>query len=178
MMARTRIPGVGIWLAIFSLLLPGSAQALCDYFSFHLDSRQVVPPVDSLGWGYSELQICQDDSLRGHITTYLEETITAVQIHGPANPGENGNLLYDLPVDQLVSVFVVGPVTAEQREWFRSHRMYADVHTTGHPEGAIRGQIITEGDAIAPTPWSSVKGLYQSWLPNRPLQPPAPRRGS
>jgi hypothetical protein len=161
MMARTRIPGVGIWLAIFSLLLPGSAQALCDYFSFHLDSRQVVPPVDSLGWGHSELQLCQDDSLRGYIAIYVQETVTAVQIHGPANPGENATLLYDLPVNQFVSQFSLGLVTSEQREWFETHRMYADVHTTEHPDGAIRGQIITEGDAIAPRPWSGVKRLYQ-----------------
>ena len=88
----------GIGLVILSFLLPGPARALCDYFYFLLDPGQVVPPVVAQGSGSSELQLCDDDNVRGYIAVNVQETVTAIHMHGPASSGETGDLLYDLPV--------------------------------------------------------------------------------
>lgn len=91
----------------------------------------------------------------------MPAAVTAVHIHGPAERGENGDLLYELPlpVRQTVSV-LLGPLPDQHIGWLGADAMYVDVHTAAHPDGAIRGQIHAE-IAVAETPWGVVKRLYR-----------------
>ena len=164
-MGRFRCSGSLITAAMLStaiVLQPTSVRALCEYFDFRLDSDQVVPFANSQGSGWSELQLCDDDSIHGYIVINVEQAVTAVHIHGPAEPGQNGALLYELPLPTQQGLAVrLGPVTEEQRAWFVGYRTYVDVHTVTHPDGAIRGQILDQGTGVVRTPWHAVKRLFR-----------------
>jgi len=164
-MVRHQLHGkfpVAAILSAMGLMQPTPVRALCEYFDFRLTPDQVVPFAEAQGSGWSELQLCDDDSLRGYIVINVEETVTAVHIHGPADAGQNGALLYELPLPTEHGLAVLlGPVPEEQREWFVVYETYIDVHTVDHPEGAVRGQILDRGTAIARTPWHAVKQLYR-----------------
>ena len=156
------------WLAGFSFtglllsLQPVSAQ-FCDYFNYTLDPNQVVPVAQVQGWGWSELTLCPDDSLRGYIGLSLVETVTAVHIHGPAAPGENAEILYELPLFFLYEDYLpvlLGGVPDDRRQWLSQEKCYVDVHTSAHPDGAIRGRIRHE-IAVTRETWTVVKQLYR-----------------
>jgi hypothetical protein len=146
------------------LAVPGvrPAFAFCDYFNFELAGSEVVPPSGSEGWGASELHLCEDDSLRGYLFLLTESPVTAVHIHGPAQPGSNGPILFQVPLpDSGEHVpILLGSLTIEQKAWLGSERCYIDVHTVRFPDGEIRGQI-THEIAVGQRPWSAVKRLFR-----------------
>ena len=155
-----RVLAVGCAVASLSCLVP-PVWALCDYFNYTLDAQQVVPAAQGVtGSGWSELHLCDDDSLRGYVGLSITETVTAVHIHGPSQPTENGNLLYELPLPDHGYVAVrLGGVLA-YRNWLVLDQCYVDVHTTAHPDGAIRG--VMHGEiAVSPSAWGAVKQLYR-----------------
>jgi hypothetical protein len=99
--------------------------------------------------------------ISGLVYLDVAETVTGVHIHGPANAGELGPLLYSLPlpVNGLSSVSV-GPVSTTVKDWFDLALLYVDVHSDAHPDGIIRGQVHGE-IAVEASPWSAVKRLYR-----------------
>jgi hypothetical protein len=150
-------------LALAGVLIASTADALesCDYFFCGLTPEAVVPPASgTLGHGWSELQLCSTDSLNGWMSLNLDEAVNGVHLHGPALRGEVGPLLFDIPLPELGSVQVHLGGVGQYRELFIRELCYFDVHTSTHPEGALRGQIWTEG-AVAPAAWTSVKQLYR-----------------
>jgi hypothetical protein len=157
-----RRPWVAGVLGVMLLAMSGRpAAALCNYVYYRLSGGRVVPPSPSAGYGWSELQLCADDSLRGYVEFYTTGTPTSVHIHGPADSLSNGPELFDLPFAAHGALVLLGPLSAVQRAWVEAERCYVDVHTTLHPDGEIRGQIRAEGDlAVERSPWARVKRLY------------------
>jgi hypothetical protein len=142
-------------------LLPSPGAAFCSYFSFELHPEQVVPQSDGLGFGASELSLCEDLILSGYVYVDVSETVTGVHIHGPADAGEWGEILYSLPLPVSgMSPVSVGPVSAAEKDWFELGMMYVDVHSDVHPDGVIRGQVYGE-IAVEKSPWSAVKRLFR-----------------
>ena len=154
---------LGISITMLALSFPPVSAQSCDYFNYTMDPNQVVPATQVQGHGWSELHLCDDDSLRGYIGLNIVGTVTAVHIHGPADPGENGEILYELPLPDPVYQslpVLLGPVPDGQQEWFVFEKCYVDVHTFSHPEGAIRGQIHHEV-AVTRETWTTVKCRYR-----------------
>lgn len=82
----------------------------------------------------------------GNLTT----TKTGIHIHGPADPGQSGQILFD--VDDAVPQmdgslrWVFAPdsngtyTVADIANWIKTGKTYINVHTANYPNGEIRGQ--------------------------------------
>jgi len=148
-------------IALCGSLTPMAASGDCMYFLYALDSHSTVPSSDASGRSYSAAFLCGDFHLTGSVTVETTETVTGVHIHGPANADENGPLLYTLPPLIAGRVgFDVGPISEAVLHEIDLRRVYTDVHTVEHPQGAFRG-IISGEVAVAPGAWGGVKTLYR-----------------
>jgi uncharacterized repeat protein (TIGR01451 family) len=120
-------------------------DALGQYeFSAELSGAQEVPPVpsDASGVGSFTYDV-ETRELTWNVLLSDIENVTAAHIHVGA-VGENGPVT--IPFDHTQNPIVGSAVlTEEQQGWLMNHRLYVNVHTTAHPPGEIRGQIMTEG---------------------------------
>lgn len=91
----------------------------------------------------------------------LSSPITGMHIHGPADPGQNGPILFDVdsaspqPNGSLIWVFTpVGSTTvADIVAAIQAGRIYFNIHTSNYPNGEISGFFnISRGAQIAPVP--------------------------
>lgn len=102
----------------------------------------------SSGSGISSLRLATDE--RSAIIRYsfsnLTTPVVAAHIHGPANPGENGPILFDFDTapQQSDGSFVwtfaqIGNTTVAQIvEAIKNGRTYINIHTSRYPSGEIR----------------------------------------
>lgn len=78
----------------------------------------------------------------------LSSEVTVAHIHGPAAPGINGPVVYNLtPPDNPISMTIPlvdpgGYPVAQQIDDLLNELWYVNIHTVNHPVGEIRGQII------------------------------------
>jgi hypothetical protein len=146
------------------LTLPLTAWAAAPKtFTAHLTGRQEVPPVPTKATGQITFTLSQDGkSLHYELSVANLADITMAHIHlGP--PGKNGPVavwLYpshpypELKIGKFSGVLAGGTITAKNlagplrgkslpalMKDMESGRAYVNVHTSAHPEGAIRGEI-------------------------------------
>lgn len=140
-------------LAVLGLLpLEAAAQT---YFTGFLTGDQEVPPVISTGSGFGRvtLNAAETQIVVSLYYTTVNGTVTAGHIHGPAAPGANGPVMFNLaPATGVNTGQVVGstfPVTASQVSELKSGRLYFNIHSNTNPGGEIRGQIRPD------TPWTA-----------------------
>jgi hypothetical protein len=144
-------------LAFAAVALLGSAASAQQQFTVNLNTIQEVPPTNTTGRGrcmvtlnLAQTQItevsCQFDG--------LSSGVISGHIHGPAAPGTNAGVLFDLtpPTGVTSGTFTRGPftLTADQLTLLRTKRLYVNIHTTNFQGGEIRGQI-----KIQTTPYDS-----------------------
>jgi hypothetical protein len=117
-----------------------------------LNAPQEVPPIlESNGQGLAFFtydpftrELCYSISYSD-----LEADEVASHIHGPAEPGENADVIF--PISPEISplgspkVGCVGRLTSAQGRDLRNGRLYFNVHSTEFPTGEIRGQIVGAG---------------------------------
>jgi hypothetical protein len=126
-------------------------------FKVPLSGGQEVPPVFPAGAATADLTY---DPVTRVVTwtlsyTALSSPITVAQFHGPAQPSKNAP-----PAVAMVKQggAIENPITgqttltADQARQFADGEWYINIDTQNHPEGEIRGQIITplasnDGDA-------------------------------
>lgn len=149
------------WCLILSLVSISPAYGLCSYWLFDIQPSQVVPPANSAGSGIGSLFVCDHDHMTGYIRVVLDEHVTAVHLHGPAVPAEIGPVLYDLgvPTNGVTEIDIVVPSDLEAL--FATMQAYVDVHTSEHPDGAIRGVVHPEGLPVSSSTWGGIKLLYR-----------------
>lgn len=121
--------------------------------------------VISTASGTATLQLAADETravLRLNYTN-LSSGLTGEHIHGPADPGQSGSIIFDIdtaPPQQdgsFLWVFTqVGTYSpADIVSFIKAGRTYVNVHTANYPNGEIRGQLArTSGTSafVAPTP--------------------------
>jgi hypothetical protein len=136
------------------------------YFTAQLSGAQEVPPVTTTGTGFGRvtLNAAQTDiTVSIHYTT-ANGTVTMGHIHGPADVGANGPVIFNLsPATGVNAGSVVGStfaITPAQVTELRNGRFYFNVHSTANPGGEIRGQI------VADTPWIATLDSGQEVPPN------------
>jgi hypothetical protein len=71
----------------------------------------------------------------------LGSAVTGAHIHGPAGIGANGEIIGTFAVPESP---ISGQIrlTDTQASELAAGELYVDVHTDGHPQGEIRGQIV------------------------------------
>jgi hypothetical protein len=132
-------------------------------FTAHLTGSQEVPPVQTKATGQVTFTLSQDGkSLHYELSVANLADITMAHIHiGP--PGKNGPVavwLYpshpypELKIGKFSGVLAQGKITAKDLKGplsgkslpalvkdMETGRVYVNVHTSAHSEGAIRGEI-------------------------------------
>jgi len=101
--------------------------------------------------GYATLRLAGDEKSALFKFTYSNLTTpeTSAHIHGPADPGQNGNILFDLDTSpkQADGSYVwefatVGATTVPQIvAALKSGRLYLNIHSSRYPAGEIRGHF-------------------------------------
>lgn len=106
-----------------------------------LSGAQEVPPVDTKASARNAIVVAADGTVSGYIET-AGIMGTAAHIHTGA-AGTNGGVLVTLlkTADNRWSVPAGTKLTPAQLESFRAGNLYANVHTTEHPNGEIRVQL-------------------------------------
>ena len=129
----------------------GVVQAQSSSFNVPLSGSQCVPPVETSGTGVAELTYDPASRMVTWKITYsgLSSPTTMAHFHGPAAPGTNAPVLIWLttqgtpPGNPIVGEATLSP---EQAQQFAAGAWYVNVHTTSHPAGEIRGQVIPPKD--------------------------------
>ena len=160
-MKGLRILEFGVVVVLLAML---STPALAETRKAELDGFQEVPAISSTGSGEFRARISQDDSTIEFELSYsgLEGTALFAHIH-LGQPGVAGGVSVFLcggggkpacpasgtVTGTVIAADVIGPTgqgiaPGELGELLRAIRervTYANVHTTKHPGGEIRGQI-------------------------------------
>jgi hypothetical protein len=129
-------------LGVVGTPIPAMAQRATEFMA-NLNAGQEVPPGTSNGMGVAFLNIdgqgrlCVSLSVQG-----LEGQIVAAHIHGPAAPGVNAAVLFDLRPNGSPINICVGPPTSDQLRDLRRGLWYLNVHTSEVAAGEVRGQIM------------------------------------
>lgn len=106
--------------------------------------------VTSSGSGTSTLRLSADEAFAIISTRYagLTGPLTGAHIHGPADPGQSGGILFDIdaatPQSDGTYLWVFVPVgtntVADIVNAIKTGRTYINLHTAAYPNGEIRGQ--------------------------------------
>ena len=106
-----------------------------------LTGNQEVPPVTTDAWGYAEIKIEHDGTIKGTITTHGIEGTVAYSQQGWQ--GTNGPAILTLqrgPRDTWV-VPADSKLIGQQLVSFRQAKLYVIVDSAAHPDGEIRAQL-------------------------------------
>ena len=106
-----------------------------------LSGAQEVPAVNMTARGDGTLNIGDDGSVSGSITT-SGITATAAHIHNAA-AGKNGPVVVPLQKgsDGGWTVPSGAKLNPDQLKMFKAGELYVNVHSMAHPDGEIRGQL-------------------------------------
>lgn len=146
--------------------LAGPASADVLFYEANLDGAHVVPPTPSPATGHADITIDTDTNTITLSLTYqdLSGPVTDVHVHGFAPEGANAPILEHIHEEDLVNFPIEHEFTYSevQEPFYISGLSFLVMHTDEYLDGEIRGQIVpVAAVSVAPTSWSSVKGLYR-----------------
>ena len=153
--------------ALLSLLLVATTYGNFTYaqskFRAKLDANNEVPPVNSTAEGVATFKV-KDDTITSKINITGITDVSGAHIHA-GKKGENGDPIVDLlktgeKAKTPGGVTIKGNFTASDFEGsmkgkalsdlqsaMSTNETYANIHTSDHPDGEIRGQIKVKGNA-------------------------------
>ena len=142
-LALYRSASAGITLAVLMLFAPENAQAQNVSFEVELTGANEVPPVTTEATGTARVNFGQTSRRLIYRINYegLSGPATGAHFHGPAEPGENADVV--VPIEGDLTSPIAGSVdlTEEQAEQFLEGLWYINIHTEANPQGEIRGQV-------------------------------------
>ncbi len=107
--------------------------------------------VTSNGTGTSTLRLSSDETFAILSVNYsnLGAPVTGAHVHGPADPGQSGGILFDIdaatPQADGTYLWTFVPVgansVADIVTAIKTGRTYVNIHTSNYPSGEIRGQF-------------------------------------
>jgi hypothetical protein len=125
----------------------GATNAASESFKVELTGAQQVPPVETAGKGTADLTYDSATRMLTWDITYsgLSAPATMAHFHGPAAAGKNGPVALWLskkgsPAESPIKGEAT--LTPEQAAQFTAGDWYINVHTSAHPGGEIRGQVM------------------------------------
>ncbi len=113
-----------------------------------LDAVQEVPPQPNAFTGAAMVAFERATRRLQVVLAHDVPDATMAHIHGPAAPGVNGPIVFDLgaPESPIGGTFTLTPAEADA---LLTGLYYFNVHSVAFPAGAIRGQILPEADFTA-----------------------------
>jgi hypothetical protein len=110
-------------------------------FVFHLSADQEVPPTGSTARGGCYGQLDTATRRLALVCTHNVVGATTMHVHSGA-PGVNGPILFDLgnPVSPVEATW---NMSAAEMDQLLAGNDYINIHTSGRPNGEIRGQMRT-----------------------------------
>ena len=160
--AIVRGPATGNGIALVEIYdLDQPPQA--DGSTLYITQMRPQGAATSHGSGTSTIRLSKDETYAIITVEYSNLTgpITGMHIHGPADPGQSGGILFDIdsaipqPDGTYIWVFAqTGTNTiADIVNALKSGRTYVNVHTATYPTGEINGFFhLSTGAQIAPVP--------------------------
>lgn len=118
-------------------------------FVFHLSGDQEVPPIVTPERGGCMARFDAGASSLSILCVHDVDLPTVMHIHRGA-PGVNGDVVFDLgsPISPVIATWA--GMTPAQVADLLAGNYYVNIHTSGRPSGAIRGQILARTvDTIA-----------------------------
>lgn len=145
---RTQFIRLAVGVLSFAFLLAGGAPAIAESVTYkaNLDGKSEVPPNDSKGAGTVDAKYDTASMKLTWTVTYsgLTGPATAAHFHGPAKRVENAEPVITLS-GPLTSPSKGGEtLTKAQADELANGLWYLNVHTSAHPPGEIRGQLMKE----------------------------------
>ena len=141
------IAGLGSLLAV-----AGAAQAQTLHFNFIIEGSQEVPPVVTAGIGVGDVFLdTQTNALSWNIGyTQLTGPATGAHMHGPALVGQNAGvqISFGAPANIISPIIGNAIITQQQADDLKAGLWYVNIHTSRHPGGEIRGQIVPAPGAL------------------------------
>ena len=141
-------------LVVAILILPACAawgtlaHAAAVSFKVPITGGEEVPAVQTNGYGIADLTYDPDTRVVTWTITFkdLSSPVTQVQFLGPAQPGKNAPGLVSLtkqgsPMESPIAGQTT--LTPEQSRQFAAGDWYINIHTQTHPDGEIRGLVLT-----------------------------------
>lgn len=116
-------------------------------FTAVLTGGQEVPENDSAAFGVAFMTFDNSSRMLSYSISFTDENLTgaetAAHFHGPAEPGENAAIIFDItPSPGNPKTGSVGPLNRRQQRHLRQGLLYINIHTDSFPDGEIRGQVL------------------------------------
>jgi CHRD domain len=163
---------VAVVLAI-GFTIPNASDEVTDNYACVLEGAQVVPPNGWVPVGNGMFHLNAVNELAYDIIECFGLNRAEVHIHGPAGVGENGPIIFTIPVPPNNPAYwsgVLGPLTTQQLRDLNCGLWYLDIHTPEFPEGQVRGRVRglwgwqPAWPCFLPTrqsTWGAIKALYR-----------------
>lgn len=138
MIGNIRLTSVIVTACLLAAL--GGASAKTYSLVAYLTAGAAVPPGTTDAFGQAQFTYDSNTRRLVYLVTYDGLTGAQVEIHGPADLGQNAPALIPLPnPESPVSGAVT--LTRAQGAALLAGSLYVDVHSQGYAQGEIRGQI-------------------------------------
>jgi hypothetical protein len=157
---RMKLTSAVATLTLLAILGTGASSAEM-LFETHVSGEAVVPPTDSTAGGVATLMVSADYSEAGFTLNFagLESPQVGAAFVSAA-PGNNGDVLFELPLGSPVSGVWV--LDAEDVAAILNETLAVIITTEAYPEfGEVRGDFIPTMVATDDATWSDVKNLYR-----------------
>jgi hypothetical protein len=131
-------------LAAAAVLLLGAGGSVhAQSFTATLTGAEEVPANDSPGKGQLKAALDPGTKMLTYTVTYsgLTAPATMAHFHGPAAPGANAPPVVPAP-GAANPITGKATLTDAQIADLKAGRWYFNVHTSAHPPGEIRGQVM------------------------------------
>ena len=111
-----------------------------------LSAASEVPPINSKASGEADVRINVKDYKLSWTIKYsdLSGIVTGAHFHGPAMAGVNADVVVPINGDLSSPIKGEATLTPEQTAELLKGKWYVNLHTANHPDGEIRGQVVTK----------------------------------
>jgi uncharacterized protein (DUF1800 family) len=147
-------------IAVSSFVVGPLAIAQTEGPTLYLAHLRTQDGVTSAGSGTAALQLSADETSAVVSFSYsnLTSAITGMHIHGPADPGQTGSILFDLdsttPQPDGSYIWTFTPAgensVADIVNAIKAGRTYLNIHTGTYPSGEISGWFYLSTGAQSP----------------------------
>jgi hypothetical protein len=147
-----RFPVVFLIAAVLAVAGRGqkSPAAAANPYVMQVDMRgpQVVPPVDSIGWGFVRFFFSQDRLSADYtvdVKGFSGNIVLGADIRRGA-PGANGPVIHHLADGGVITMGSHISFTRAELDDIASGLWYVTLYTALHPNGEMRGQVVLPPD--------------------------------